>query len=152
MSILFVGMRNFWGREDIAVRVFLTCVTMVLISRAALGADADASFDAWTASKGQWKTRNHVYCQNVTETDCRSFCGLNGWTDYVYEVQARKVAGAEGFLVLFRVKDASSFYWWNIGGWSNRQHGLETRGEPVLLFPGSTAGLKPVSGMISRSW
>jgi hypothetical protein len=115
---------------------------MVLISRAALGADADASFDAWTASKGQWKTRNHVYCQNLTETDCRSFCGLNGWTDYVYEVQARKVAGAEGFLVLFRVKDASSFYWWNIGGWSNRQHGLETRGGARVAFPRVNGGIE----------
>ena len=33
--------------------------------------------------------------------------------------------GREGFVVIFRVKDRSNFYWWNIGGWQNAEHAIE---------------------------
>ena len=121
------------------MRVFFTYFTMVLLSVPVLG--ADGSFSTWKTRKGQWKIRKDVYCQNLTESDCRSFLDVNAWTDYVYELQARKVKGAEGFLVIFRAKDANSFYWWNIGGWNNRKHSLETRG-------GAKAGFPSVNGRI----
>lgn len=38
---------------------------------------------------------------------------------------ARKTAGAEGFLVMFGVRDTGNFYWWNVGGWNNTQSAVE---------------------------
>ena len=47
------------------------------------------------------------------------------WTDYTFTCKARKLAGAEGFLILFRVKDDKNFCWWNVGGWGNSRHNIE---------------------------
>ncbi|QDU55511.1 alpha-L-arabinofuranosidase C-terminal domain-containing protein [Aeoliella mucimassa] len=44
----------------------------------------------------------------------------------VYEVRARKTGGEEGFLLAFGYDDGH-YYWWNIGGWGNTQHGIEVR-------------------------
>ena len=40
-------------------------------------------------------------------------------------LKARKLGGAEGFLIMFRVRDDNNWVWWNLGGWGNQQHGLE---------------------------
>ena len=45
--------------------------------------------------------------------------------DYTLHLKARKLGGAEGFIVMFRAKDANNYYWWNIGGWQNRESGIE---------------------------
>ena len=47
------------------------------------------------------------------------------WTDYTYSVKARKLGGAEGFLILFHVQDSDNFTWWNVGGWQNSRSALE---------------------------
>ncbi|HUT01208.1 MAG TPA: family 16 glycoside hydrolase, partial [Phycisphaerae bacterium] len=90
-------------------------------------APAAGSFRNWKPGLGKWSLRGEVYAQTDGRADCRSFAPLADWTDYTYEVRARKTGGAEGFLILFRVKDREHFYWWNIGGWSNSRHALETR-------------------------
>ncbi|MBL9126917.1 MAG: hypothetical protein JNL97_04690, partial [Verrucomicrobiales bacterium] len=46
-------------------------------------------------------------------------------TDYTLELRARKIAGREGFLVLFHNADDEDRTWWNLGGWENARHGLE---------------------------
>jgi len=99
------------------------------------GAVKARPFDGWTPTAGIWKAEGEVYAQTELKADCRAFAdpstslgaGPANWTDYVYEVKARKTGGAEGFLVLFRVKDRQHFYWWNIGGWGNNAHAVETR-------------------------
>ncbi|WP_425395557.1 alpha-L-arabinofuranosidase C-terminal domain-containing protein [Aeoliella sp.] len=45
----------------------------------------------------------------------------------VYEVRARKTGGNEGFLLVFGYGNEDSYYWWNVGGWGNTQHGIERR-------------------------
>jgi len=47
------------------------------------------------------------------------------WTDYTYTLKARKIAGAEGFLILFHAQDNDNFVWWNLGGWGNARSALE---------------------------
>ena len=51
-------------------------------------------------------------------------------------MKARKLGGAEGFLVLFHVNDENEKTWWNVGGWGNTQNGIEI-GEVVTQSPGS---------------
>src|ERR1700678_3182571 len=39
--------------------------------------------------------------------------------------EAKKNGGREGFLILFHVKDADNFDWWNVGGWGDTRSALE---------------------------
>lgn len=84
-------------------------------------------FDGWTPTAGAWKAVGELYVQTDLKADCRAFAEPATWTGYVYQVKARKTAGSEGFLILFRVKDNARFYWWNVGGWGNNAHAVETR-------------------------
>ena len=47
------------------------------------------------------------------------------WANYTITLQARKVGGDEGFLILFNVLDDNDWTWWNIGGWSDTLDGIE---------------------------
>lgn len=47
------------------------------------------------------------------------------WSNYTVELDATKLAGAEGFLVGFAANAADNFYWWNLGGWNNTRSVLE---------------------------
>lgn len=99
-----------------------------------LAAQATAAepFEGWTPTAGTWKAEGEVLAQTELRADCRAFAPQAEWTDYVYELKARKTGGNEGFLILFRVKDRQHFYWWNIGGWGNTQHAIETRPQRVF--------------------
>ena len=78
-----------------------------------------------------WKFEEGVLKQDSMATDCRYILGsdLQGdspWTDYDVRVTAKKIAGNEGFLVMFRVSpDGSSYYWLNLGGWGNKYVAIE---------------------------
>ena len=59
-------------------------------------------------------------CARTARADnVRAIAGDKTWTDYTYSLKARKLGGAEGFLILFRVQDENAKAWWNIGGWGN---------------------------------
>jgi len=90
------------------------------------------SFKDWSHGIGTWELKDQVLAQTSRSTDCRTFAPSKEWTDYIYTVEARKVSGGEGFLILFRVEDKDHFYWWNIGGWNNTAHALETRPKRVF--------------------
>ncbi|RYG34097.1 DUF1080 domain-containing protein [bacterium] len=45
--------------------------------------------------------------------------------DFTLTVQARKLGGAEGFLIPFRVRSFTQYSWWNIGGWNNERTSVE---------------------------
>jgi alpha-L-arabinofuranosidase len=54
----------------------------------------------------------------------------------VLSLRARKLGGAEGFLILCRVQDENQKSWWNIGGWGNSRHAIEIGGEVGQSVPG----------------
>jgi alpha-L-arabinofuranosidase len=58
------------------------------------------------------------------------------WQDYTVRLKARKLGGAEGFIV--RVRDqGNQFVHVNFGGWSNTAHGIEQNGSnPIVQKPG----------------
>lgn len=72
-----------------------------------------------------WTIEGERMVQNGLEANRRFVFGDPAWRDYEFTLEARKTGGAEGFLVLFRVKDENEFYWYNIGGWGNTGHALE---------------------------
>jgi len=50
---------------------------------------------------------------------------LRALADYTVRCKARKLGGAEGFLLMFHVAGAGDWTWFNVGGWGNTQHALE---------------------------
>lgn len=85
---------------------------------------------------GNWETDQGVLRQKSRRENIRAVAGDPEWSDYTYTLKARKISGDEGFLILFRVQDQNAKSWWNLGGWGNKQHGIEIGGV-VSQKPGS---------------
>lgn len=82
----------------------------------------------WHTLSGDWKTADGVYRQTNEGENERALLTLprlNDVSDYTIRLKARKISGAEGFLILFRAHGDNEYYWWNIGGWRNTEHGIE---------------------------
>ncbi|MFC5729466.1 MULTISPECIES: alpha-L-arabinofuranosidase C-terminal domain-containing protein [Nocardioides] len=113
-----------------------------------LFSDDFADSSQWSPQQGAWSTDGGRYVQSsTTTTDARSvIAGAydKGWTNYTLELDATKLAGAEGFLVGFGATGTNSFYWWNVGGWNNTRSVLQradggSAGEVVALEGDSVA-------------
>jgi len=81
----------------------------------------------WTPIGGEWKAVDGAYRQTAPGEN--RFTLLPGHArdeaDYSLTLKARKLGGSEGFLIMFRSRDMKNFYWWNLGGWLNTEHGIE---------------------------
>lgn len=74
---------------------------------------------------GEWSVGDGAYRQTGTVQLAAASAGDTSWVDYTYMLKARKLSGAEGFLIRFRERDDANWYWWNIGGWGNQRHAIE---------------------------
>ena len=75
-----------------------------------------------------WSAQDGVLRQTAERTFIRALTGDQSWTDYTLTLKARKISGAEGFLILFRIAGDDDRGWWNIGGWGNSQDAVESGG------------------------
>jgi alpha-L-arabinofuranosidase len=93
--------------------------------------------DGWKfLGDGEWSVADGALRQNNENQNVRAIAGDKSWTDYTLSLKARKLGGAEGFLVLFRVNNEDEKSWWNIGGWGNTENGVEVN-EVLAQEPGS---------------
>jgi alpha-L-arabinofuranosidase len=108
--------------------------------------DFSAGAGQWTplANRGSWSIVDGQFVQSDTaalDTLIRAVDVTAA--NYDLSVKARKISGAEGFLIAFGVKDSGNFYWWNLGGWNNTQGAVEkaTNGGKELMVakPNSVA-------------
>ena len=85
-----------------------------------------SDFNKWVQQSGTWSANNGELSQtsNATAAIILSPDQIAA-KKYSYKVQAKKISGAEGFLVLFGYKDNQNFQWYNVGGWSNAQSNVE---------------------------
>jgi alpha-L-arabinofuranosidase len=90
----------------------------------------------WKLLGGDWKVEDGALRQTTLGVNIRAVAGDKNWTDYTFSLKARKLGGAEGFLILFRVQDENQKSWWNIGGWGNSRHAIEIGGEIGPSVPG----------------
>jgi alpha-L-arabinofuranosidase len=81
--------------------------------------------NGWRVFNGAWSTNSGLYQQTAITTDCYSTYGNTNWANYTISLQARKVSGNEGFLILFDFLDDNNWTWWNVGGWNNTLDGIE---------------------------
>ncbi len=77
----------------------------------------------WTEESGSWSAEDGAWRQKDSVVGIAHLMDRD-WTDYTVKVKARKLKGPEGFLVSFGRKGTDQ-YWWNLGGWGNREHGVE---------------------------
>jgi alpha-L-arabinofuranosidase len=85
--------------------------------------------EGWKTDGGSWSVTDGAYRQRDTAVGL-SYFGDESWTDYTLTLKARKLKGAEGFLVAFGRKGQDK-YWWNVGGWGNTEHAIEFNQSPV---------------------
>jgi alpha-N-arabinofuranosidase len=78
-----------------------------------------------TSFGGRWSEADGVVAQTDARGTGRSVFGDTSWSDYTLRLKARKTAGREGFMVIFRNGYGGSLLQWNLGGWGNSQHGLQ---------------------------
>jgi len=90
--------------------------------------DFSKGLAGWKTIRGQWSVQDGALRQMGRETDVRAIAGDKSWDNYTYTLKARKLGGAEGFLIMFRVQDPNAKAWWNIGGWNNTRHAIELGG------------------------
>lgn len=82
------------------------------------------SFERITGSGGEWQIQGDEIIQSSLNDNVRLLLGETSWQDYEITLQAKKIGGNEGFLIMFRA-NGDDFYWLNIGGWGNSQHAIE---------------------------
>lgn len=85
------------------------------------------SADEWNPRRrgGNWTVENGVYRQSDAQaTDTLSLTGDESWSDYTYELKAKRNGGAEAFIIVFRNQGRDHIQW-NIGGWGNTQHAIQ---------------------------
>ena len=83
--------------------------------------------DGWSALSGTWATDGDVYRQTGGRPSTLATAGDTAWTNYSYHLQARKLGGAEGFLIYFHVHDAQNYWVWNVGGWGDTRTAIQRR-------------------------
>ena len=98
--------------------------------------DFTTDMKGWKEIAGQWEVVEGALRQTSNEQGARILVGDPQWTDYTLSLKARKLSGTEGFLILFQVQDEGDKAWWNLGGWDNNAHGLETPGVDLKFVPG----------------
>jgi len=81
----------------------------------------------WKLISGEWKATDGALRQSAAGENLLALTGDPAWTDYTLTLKARKLGGAEGFLILFHVKDAENMAHWNIGGWGNTRSSVELK-------------------------
>lgn len=83
----------------------------------------------WQEDGGNWSVADDAYRQSDDAVGL-SYFGDENWSNCTLTLKARKLHGAEGFLVVFGHKGGDK-YWWNIGGWGDQEHAIEFNQTPV---------------------
>jgi alpha-L-arabinofuranosidase len=86
----------------------------------------EAGTNGWRfLGSGKWDVQNGALRQTAEQESVRALAGGVEWSDYTLTLKARKLAGQEGFLILFHIADDEDHTWWNVGGWQNTGDGVE---------------------------
>ncbi|MDS0526031.1 alpha-arabinofuranosidase [Clostridium sp. SHJSY1] len=85
----------------------------------------DSDNGKWTKASGNWVVKDGKLQLNDIVDSCKILTNNTDWSNYTFEVDAKKLGGKEGFLVGFGAKDSSNYYWYNLGGWNNTKTAVE---------------------------
>lgn len=100
----------------------------------------------WKFGAGTWRVEGGALRQSSNRRETHASAGNLDWTDYTYEVKARKISGAEGFFIKFHVLSAQDFIQWNIGGWGNSRSAIQRHDGGEIDEIGDSSDTTVVSG------
>jgi alpha-L-arabinofuranosidase len=86
-----------------------------------LASDFSTDPPGWSGGE-QWQVKDGAYRQPDPTATTSAFAGDTGWDDYTVALKARKLGGAEGFIITVCDNGAGSYVVWNLGGWHNTRH------------------------------
>jgi len=96
---------------------------------ALLMADLTKDTASWQFNGGHWNLQDQAIKPSADDAITWAVTGDPAWTDYTIQLKARKIAGPEGFLILFHAIDGENFNRCNIGGWGNTRTQFEAHGD-----------------------
>ncbi|MBX7133757.1 MAG: hypothetical protein K1X67_13875 [Fimbriimonadaceae bacterium] len=73
---------------------------------------------------GTWDQAKEFIRQTSNAEPSRMIFG-QGWPRYTLTLKARRISGAEGFLITVGHKSRDEYLWFNVGGWGNRENAIE---------------------------
>jgi len=73
----------------------------------------------WQFCQGGWSLGGGILRPLGDGSQTWALTGDLGWTNYTITLRARKLAGDEGFILLWHAVDGDNYRWWNLGGWGN---------------------------------
>lgn len=76
--------------------------------------------------EGNWALQDGGLIQTDTRAIATASVGDSQWTDYTVTLKARKSGGSEGFIIVVRNDGANTRVQWNVGGWGNTKHGIQS--------------------------
>lgn len=85
----------------------------------------DSALDEADIIAGDWTIEDNMAKQSYTgntkseTTGDVAIFGSNDMTNYTFTCTAKKLSGAEGFIIPVAVGDKDNMIFWNIGGWGN---------------------------------
>lgn len=82
-------------------------------------ADLSKNTNGWDTFGDDWNVSGGALRPASGNSETWAIAGDPKWTNYTLHLRARKVAGQEGFMILWHALDGNNFHWWNIGGWGN---------------------------------
>ncbi|MCR5187948.1 MAG: DUF1080 domain-containing protein, partial [Treponema sp.] len=94
---------------------------------------------------GSWSYKNGSIVGSSSSENCRLVMKGEGSQHYTMELKAKKNGGNEGFLIMFGHKNGS-FYWWNLGGWSNTKCCVEKGTAAARSVIGNTEAITIENG------
>ncbi|MCX6908745.1 MAG: DUF1080 domain-containing protein [Verrucomicrobia bacterium] len=104
--------------------------------RVQFASDFSKNMRGWKTNGGKWEVADGALRQTSRDNGVHAMIGEKNWRDYTLSLKARKLGGAEGFLIPFQVQRDKEKSWWNLGGWGNKEHGLEVPGIHAERMPG----------------
>ncbi len=143
----FVSLRGRVGVSTYQTEAEFRAVHLTQAGGPDLTDDFTTGTNNWLVQQGQWNVVDGAYRQTSMERDCESFYRSVDVDDYVYTLQARKLAGKEAFQVVFG-DNRDGKYVWNLGGWGNTRTSLMR----VINGELTEVGNKTPESLASNRW
>lgn len=100
-------------------------ITVAQGGKILFASDFSQGMSGWKVQRGMWVVAEGALRQTGNETDTRVLIGNPAWSDYTLTLKARKLGGAEGFMIYFGMPNTSATSRWNIGGWNNTKYAFQ---------------------------
>lgn len=154
------------------IAVSLSLIPGLIFAQVYFQDDFSQGTAKWVDLWGNWDIQDGALHQGMIDDNCIAVVAdefwQDEWTEYTFELRAKRLSGAEGFLIMFRLngqpevrgralrdlpprmvgQDPRTEYWWNIGGWGNTRTVVERWINSARI----EQGLVAPHGVVQEQW